>query len=315
MPFGGPEGLPLPREETVNISKFVAPEIIFGHERGAFTGAGNVRRGIFELANRGTLFLDEIGEASPTIQVKLLRVLETGEFMRVGGEKPLRCDVRVISATNVDLEDAIREKTFREDLFFRLNVVRLEIPPLAARREDIPALAEYFVRQQNPSLSLPSATLRMLSDYPWPGNIRELSNTLRRAAALCDGREILPRHLGIVPGHLATGQAGASVPGGAPSPEGFWEHYGRDDILETMSIGELTQMLHSLQGLEARLKESLRRKGGTSAASRGLRDSERDLILAALEQHRWNITEVARTLGIARNTLHRKIRKYGLRGT
>lgn len=287
---------------------------LFGHERGAFTGASNTRRGIFELANRGTLFLDEIGEASPNIQVKLLRVLETGEITRVGGEKPIKTDVRVISATNVDLEDAIREKTFREDLFFRLNVVRLEVPSLSSRREDIPLLAEYFVRQQNPSLALAPATLRLLCDYPWPGNIRELSNTLRRAAALCEGDEIHPHHLGALSASARIETAAAPPAAGAPSVESFWEHYGRDEALEKMSVGELTQMLHSLRALEDRLQSALRRKGGTPAASRGLRDSERDIIRSALEQHRWNITEVARVLGIARNTLHRKIRKYDLRG-
>ncbi|HDR46492.1 MAG TPA: sigma-54-dependent Fis family transcriptional regulator, partial [Geoalkalibacter subterraneus] len=142
---------------------------LFGHEKGAFTGASQTRRGIFELAHRGTLFLDEIGDASPLIQVKLLRVLETGEFTRVGGEKLIRTDVRLIAATNVDLEQAIREKTFREDLFYRINVVRLEIPQLQARSEDIPLLAEHFVHQFNPELKISAATRRLLENYPWPG--------------------------------------------------------------------------------------------------------------------------------------------------
>ncbi len=285
---------------------------LFGHEKGAFTGAGATRRGIFELANRGTLFLDEIGEASPSIQVKLLRVLETGEFMRVGGERPIRSDVRVISATNVDLEEAIREKIFREDLFFRLNVVRLEVPPLAARSEDIPLLAEHFVHQQNPSLSLSPATLRLLGDHSWPGNIRELANTLRRAAVLCEGREILPRHLGSLSG----GMRPSAPPGGDPAAcaEAFWAHFGQEETLEKLSVGELTRMIHSLHGLESRLKSALHRKGGRQPAAQGLRESESEIIRTALEQHRWNITETARALGIARNTLHRKIHRYGLRG-
>ncbi|HEY6008323.1 MAG TPA: sigma-54 dependent transcriptional regulator, partial [Geobacteraceae bacterium] len=169
---------------------------LFGHERGAFTGANQTRRGIFELANNGTLFLDEIGDASPQIQVKLLRVLETGEFMRVGGEKSIKTDVRVIAATNVDLEEAIREKTFREDLYYRLNVVRLQIPQLRARAEDIGLLAGHFVRLFNPELRLSPAALRLLEEYGWPGNIRELANVMRRAAAMCQGDTIHPEHLG-----------------------------------------------------------------------------------------------------------------------
>src|SRR6185369_14718568 len=163
---------------------------LFGHEKGAFTGANQTRRGIFELANHGTLLLDEIGDASPQIQVKLLRVLETGEFMRVGGGKPIKTDVRVIAATNVDLEEAIREKTFREDLFYRLNVVRIEIPPLRARADDIPLLAEHFVRLYNPDLRLSQGALRLLRNYSWPGNIRELANVMRRAAVMCTGDTI-----------------------------------------------------------------------------------------------------------------------------
>ncbi|MDD4335208.1 MAG: sigma-54 dependent transcriptional regulator, partial [Desulfotomaculaceae bacterium] len=168
---------------------------LFGHEKGSFTGAANLHKGIFELANRGTLFLDEIGEASPVIQVKLLRVLETGEFMRVGGEKPVKTDVRVIAATNTDLEKALESKTFREDLFYRLDVVRLELPPLRERREDIPLLVEYFVNKTNPDLSIAADTMRLICNYSWPGNLRELANTVSQAVALCDGDTILPEHM------------------------------------------------------------------------------------------------------------------------
>ncbi len=160
---------------------------LFGHEKGSFTGAASLRKGIFELANRGTLFLDEVGEASLAIQVKLLRVLETGEFLRVGGEKPVKTDVRVVAATNTDLEKALEDKTFREDLFYRLDVVRLELPPLRERPEDIPPLVEYFVNKANPQLSIAAETMRLICNYSWPGNIRELANTCVQAAALCDG--------------------------------------------------------------------------------------------------------------------------------
>jgi two-component system NtrC family response regulator len=297
---------------------------LFGHERGAFTGASQTRRGIFELANRGTLFLDEIGDASPLIQVKLLRVLETGEFMRVGGEKPITTDVRIIAATNVNLEEAIREKTFREDLYYRLNVVQLEIPTLRDRAEDIPLLAEHYVEQLNPELRLAPGTLRLLQDYHWPGNIRELVNVIRRAVVLCSGETILPNHLGST--LLHAGPSAASPPTGpsaglaalsAERPasfDSFWEHYGKEEVLEKMSAGELNQVLHSLHGLETGLLAVMRKRGiCPPAASQGLKDTEVEMIKKALEQHRWNITEAAKSLGIARNTLHRKIKAFDLR--
>jgi two-component system NtrC family response regulator len=294
---------------------------LFGHEKGAFTGAGQTRRGIFELANRGTLFLDEIGDASPQIQVKLLRVLETGEFMRVGGEKPIRTDVRVLAATNVDLEEAIREKTFREDLFYRLNVVRLSIPSLHSRAEDIPQLAEHFIRQLSPELRLSPGALHQLQGHHWPGNIRELANVLKRAAVLCHGDTILPAHLGRALETPSSGKSGTSSPASQERPplaestsfESFWEHYGKEEVLEEMSAGELNQMLHSLHGLENSLVSVMRRKGFGPPAQEALREKEVETIRKALETHRWNITETAQALGIARNTLHRKINRFNLR--
>lgn len=295
---------------------------LFGHEKGAFTGANQARRGIFELANHGTLLLDEIGDASLLIQVKLLRVLETGEFMRVGGEKPIKTDVRVIAATNVDLEEAIREKTFREDLYYRLNVVRLETPPLRARADDIMLLAEHFVRTLNPDLRLSQGTLRLLRDYSWPGNIRELANVMRRAAVICSGDTILPNHLGSR--FLATSPDSAKTPGaplnGSRDPdlplslEGFWEHYGKAEVLEKMSAGELNQIFHSLHGLETSLLSVMRTKGIGPSPQRGLKDTEVETIKKALEQYQWNISETAKALGIGRNTLYRKIKEYGISG-
>ena len=293
---------------------------LFGHEKGAYTGANQTRRGIFELANRGTLLLDEIGDASPQIQVKLLRVLETGEFMRVGGEKPIKTDVRVIAATNVDLEEAIREKTFREDLYYRLNVVRLEIPPLRARAGDVPLLAEHFVRLLNPDMRISPAAMRLLQDYSWPGNIRELANVLRRAMVLCNGDLILPNHLG------STFQSGPADPGRTTPPpvrnrqapdspisvESFWEHYATPEVLERMGDEELQRMLHDLQGLETRLHAVMHQKGLAPNPRRGLKDTEEETIKKALEQYRWNITEAAKVLGIARNTLYRKIKQFKL---
>jgi two-component system NtrC family response regulator len=294
---------------------------LFGHERGSFTGAGNMRRGIFELADKGSLFLDEVGEASLAIQIKLLRVLETGEFMRLGGEKQIRCDVRVISATNVDLEEAMMRRDFREDLFYRLNVVKLEIPPLRARPEDIPMLAKFFVKQFNPAITLSQDIIELLCRYEWPGNIRELSNTLRQAVALCEGNTILPEHFS---GKLTASKprldamaplsdrASGNAPTEPPPLESFWENYGAPETLGQLTDGELTQLLHSLRGLETNLYAVMRQRGIASLGGEALRDSEAASIKRTLLQHRWNITETAKALGIARNTLHRKIKKYGL---
>lgn len=178
---------------------------LFGHEKGAFTGAQGVRHGVFELANGGTLFLDEIGEASPSIQVKLLRILESGEFFRVGGEKPLKADVRILAATNRSLRDAVRDRLFREDLLYRLDVVNLNIPPLRERRMDIVPLVNYFIEKNLPEeekhleLRFTDQAMALLQSYFWPGNVRELSNVVARCLALRSsdlmGPECLPRHV------------------------------------------------------------------------------------------------------------------------
>ncbi|WP_136513380.1 sigma-54-dependent transcriptional regulator [Geomonas edaphica] len=293
---------------------------LFGHEKGAFTGANQTRRGIFELANNGTLLLDEIGDATPQIQVKLLRVLETGEFMRVGGERPIKTDVRVIAATNVDLEQAIREKTFREDLFYRLNVVRLEIPSLSARSEDIPLLAEHFVQQLNRELRLAPGTVRLLQGYTWPGNIRELANVMRRAVVICNGDTILPEHLGgtFLAGPSAARRtepavvAAAAQTSAAPEAE-LVEQCGSFEALERMGAEELNRMLSSLRQAQSNLLAVMRRKK-IVPPMHALKDSEAETIKEALSQYDGNITEAAKALGIARNTLYRKMKELELPG-
>jgi len=288
---------------------------LFGHERGAFTGANQTRRGIFELANHGTLLLDEIGDASPMIQVKLLRVLETGEFMRVGGERPIKTDVRVIAATNVDLEEAIREKTFREDLYYRLNVVRLEIPPLQQRSEDIPLLAEHFCRLFNPHVRLSPAAMRLLQKHGWPGNIRELVNVMRRAVVMCPDDTILPSHLNT---RFTTASAGASALGGNEAidflgaSERFQEISLSGDLLERLESAELDRLLQALLAIKERVLAAMRTQGSIPAAQRGLKESEAEIIKNVLDLHQWHITESARTLGIGRNTLYRKIKGFKL---
>jgi two-component system NtrC family response regulator len=181
---------------------------LFGHERGAFTGATGQRKGRFEIADEGTIFLDEVGEMSPGVQVTLLRVLQNREFERVGGNKTIKVDVRVIAASNRDLKEEVSRGTFREDLYYRLNVVHIEVPPLRDRREDLPLLIRHFLEKfakdlnkETPALS-PEA-LTVLRGYPWPGNIRELENMLERAVILSSGTSIQVEDLPIQPKPLA----------------------------------------------------------------------------------------------------------------
>jgi transcriptional regulator with GAF, ATPase, and Fis domain len=173
---------------------------LFGHERGAFTGAERRRVGRFELADGGTLFLDEIGEISPTTQVKLLRVLQEQEFERVGGGQPVKVDVRLVAATNRDLKQMVEQGKFREDLFYRLNVINLHLPALRRRKSDVFPLACHFLAKYaeangRDGLRFDDKVARLLSNYDWPGNVRELENVVERAVVLADTSLILPRHL------------------------------------------------------------------------------------------------------------------------
>jgi transcriptional regulator with PAS, ATPase and Fis domain len=172
---------------------------LFGHEKGAYTGAVRLKHGLFEVADRGTIFLDEIGEITPPLQVKLLRVLEAGTFRRVGGTADIQVNVRVIAATNRSLESMMKDGAFREDLYYRLNVFSLAIPPLRDRREDIPLLVEHFVRNSSivpkRHVRVSAEAMDVLTRYAWPGNVRELENVIERALILCDGGSIEPEHL------------------------------------------------------------------------------------------------------------------------
>jgi two-component system NtrC family response regulator len=299
---------------------------LFGHEKGSFTGAANLRKGIFELANRGTLFLDEIGEASLAIQVKLLRVLETGEFLRVGGEKPVKTDVRVIAATNTDLEKALKDKTFREDLFYRLDVVRLQLPPLREHREDIPLLVEYFVKKSTPELCTAIDTMSLLCNYPWPGNIRELANTISQAAALCDGDTILPEHLsGKI--FLAAAEKPAMPDQVIPARDGkqemlllqileslLLEECCGSDVLDKIEEGKLAGLLDHLKRLENEVVAAIVRKGAGTLRPSSLGEAEARAIREALSYSQGNIASAARALGIGRNTLYRKMKEYDIKG-
>lgn len=188
---------------------------IFGHEKGSFTGAVAQRVGRFEQCDGGTLFLDEIGDMPLPVQSKMLRVLQEGEFCRVGSNQTLKCDVRILAATNKDLEAEVEKGTFREDLFYRLNVVRIHIPPLRERREDVPLLAEFFLHRQStrrrgPVMRFTEDALSILEAYDWPGNVRELENTIQRACALSNSDVLLPSDIPL--GSTANRHASSGSP-------------------------------------------------------------------------------------------------------
>ena len=175
---------------------------LFGHEKGAFTGAAFRKIGLFETAHEGTIFLDEIGEMSPTMQVKLLRVIQEGTFNRIGSSASITVDVRIISATNKQLHEEVKKRKFREDLYYRLNVIHLSIPPLRERKEDIPQLVEFFIDEFKETigakdLKISDEALSHIAGYHWPGNVRELENSIERAVVMGSGQEILPQDLGI----------------------------------------------------------------------------------------------------------------------
>jgi two-component system response regulator AtoC len=242
---------------------------LFGHEKGAFTGATERRMGRFEQANGGTIFLDEIGEIDASTQVKLLRVMsEQHAFERVGGNQTLRADVRVIAATNKNLEKLVQEGKFRDDLFFRLNVVRIHMPPLRDRKEDIPLLVRGFLRHfckinDKPLLELTADAMDALLTYDWPGNVRELRTAIEHGVVMATGPKITVRDLPM-PVRQAVG---ASLPGGVSPAKAFG---GRTSPLD-------------------------------------LHETERKLILQALATSKGNVTAAAKKLGISRRTLHRKI--------
>ncbi len=230
---------------------------LFGHEAHAFTDARALRRGDFELASKGTIFLDEIGEMPPAAQPNLLRVLEDRTFFRIGGEAEVKVDVRVISATNRDLEAAVAHGQFRQDLLFRLNVFTIRVPPLRERREDIPLLIATFLRELGRALSKPKRkislpTLRLLTGYDWPGNVRQLRNVLERALILCAGQEILPEHL---PPEI-TGQRDPALT--TPDPDALWERWFDAAPFDDITLSELKSQV------ERRLiMRTLRHTGGS----------------------------------------------------
>ncbi len=226
---------------------------LFGHEKGSFTGAETKKLGKFELADKGTIFLDEIGDMDLTLQSKLLRAIEEGEIERVGAVKSVNVDIRIVAASNKDLEKAVEEKKFREDLFYRLNVFPVKIPPLRERKEDIPLLAEYFINKycleiKTPLKNILKEALDILTDYNWKGNVRELENTIERAIILSDGDTIAPEH--IILSQRTTSDSRVSTEG---SLEDVAKRASR--IAETQCI---LKVLRETRGNKSRAAEILR---------------------------------------------------------
>src|SRR6516165_6478302 len=243
---------PFVRLHCAALSESLPESELFGHERGAFTGAVGRREGRFKQADGGTLFLDEIGEISPAVQVKLLRFLQERTFERVGGNETMKVDVRVIAATNRDLLAETKKGGFREDLFYRLNVVAIELPPLRERRGDISALASFFLRRyaaENGKTidTIADDALRALLEYGWPGNVRELENVIERAVVLCDGPRIETRHL---PASVVPAQDKGGVP---PIPGSTIAELERYAILRTLeACGGSTSKAATVLGVSPR---------------------------------------------------------------
>ena len=257
---------------------------LFGHEKGAFTGATSQRQGRFEQASGGTLFLDEIGDMPADLQSRLLRVLSTGTFYRVGGHLPLEADVRVIAATNQDLEERVTRGAFREDLFHRLNVIRVHVPALRDRREDIPVLTEHFLRRSSAELSIETKlvlpeTREFLNSLDWPGNVRQLENFCRWITVMAPGKEI---HMDDLPPELKNANLSAEA---ADDWESTLRHWVKSNLL----------------------------RGETGLLGNILPEFERILIEEALQQTGGRRSEAARLLGWDRNTLTRKIKSLDLK--
>lgn len=269
---------------TTAIAAELLESELFGHERGAFTGADSRRIGRFEQADGGTLFLDEIGDMSPALQTRLLRVLAEGEFYRVGGQTPIRVDVRVIAATNQDLEAAVETGNFREDLLHRLNVIRIVTPPLRDRREDVPLLLDYYLREAARELSVetkriaPEAVAR-LSTFDWPGNVRQLVNACRRLTVSAPGAEIRSEDIPPEFGGQANARAGLTD----------W----------SLRLGQWAE-------------SALQDPAAGALLDIALPEFERTLIRTALAHAQGQRQAAARLLGWGRNTLTRKIRELKL---
>ena len=253
---------------------------LFGHEKGSFTGASHQKRGKFEVANGGTLFLDEIGDMSLKTQAKILRILQEQRFERVGGAQTIEVDVRVIAATNKDLEIEIKKNQFREDLYYRLNVIPFRVPPLRERKEDISLIADHYLKEFAIPGEMPKRlsadAVSALERYPWPGNVRELKNTIERLVIFSDGNTIESHDVSsLVCGNEKTLELN-TVPTNVPSA----------------SAGNISEDPISLKDAKS--------------------EFEKEYILRKLKDNDWNVSKTAHVLGVERSHLHRKIKSYGI---
>ena len=256
---------------------------LFGHEKGAFTGANSVRQGRFEQAHEGTLFLDEIGDMPLEVQTRLLRVLADGQFYRVGGHSPIKVDVRIIAATHQNLEDRVKDGDFREDLFHRLNVIRIQLPSLRERKEDIEQLAKFFLNNAATELSvepkmLHAKTLTYLTEFQWPGNVRQLENLCRYLTVMASGQEV---HLEDLPSDLSINQ---------PTTDGRQTSGDWEDNLRSWAN---QQLLENKEDILTDAQAIL----------------ERALLETALEHTNGHKQDAAKKLGWGRNTLTRKLKE------
>ncbi|HEY4123716.1 MAG TPA: sigma-54 dependent transcriptional regulator [Rhizomicrobium sp.] len=285
---------------TVNcgaIPENLVESILFGHEKGSFTGATDKHLGKFQEANGGTLFLDEIGELRLDMQVKLLRVLQEGEVDAVGSKRPMKVDVRIMSATNRDLAELTRDGMFREDLYYRLNVFPIFIPPLRQRREDVAALARHFVarfaaEENKPVSGLTPDAAEMLEKYDWPGNVRQLENTVFRAVVLCDETAL----------DVCDFPQIAAAMGIDASTRRMMMPLSRHDTPVRGSAMGSTSSPYALMGVDP------------AGHMRKLEEIESEIIRMAISRYDGHMSEVARRLGIGRSTLYRKLKELGLEG-
>ncbi len=256
------------------ISEGLLESELFGHAKGAFTGAVRARRGLFEEADGGTLFIDEVTETAPAFQSKLLRVLQDGEVRRVGESTSLKVDVRTVAATNRPIQQEVAEKRFRQDLYYRLNVVTLRVPPLRERQEDVPLLAEHFLEKANARSThkkhLSPAAVAMLSEYAFPGNVRELENLVEQAAALAESDELMPEDFPIAPARAVNPSPGAGAAVSSATPAAI-----------SLAVA--------------------------------VEEAERRAIAHALERHPKDLAQVALELGVSSTTLWRKMKRLGLK--
>jgi len=309
---------------TVNcgaIPENLVESILFGHEKGAFTGANDKHAGKFQEASGGTLFLDEIGELPLDVQVKLLRALQQGEVDPVGSKKPVKVDIRLISATNRDLLQMVKEGRFREDLYYRLNVFPMNVPPLRQRKDDIPDLVAHFIRRLSaeegkPVVGISRDAMTMLMAFDWPGNVRQVENTVFRAIVLCDGDMLQVSDFPQI-ASLVEGYASAAIPSGmrdlahAPTQA--------QSPAYVSSVTQAPAPAYAAAPATNTLADFARSNFSDGIAitddagnMRKLEDIEAELIRLAIDKYKGHMTEVARRLGIGRSTLYRKVRDLGL---